>query len=78
MEKSGASSLESQCDSQIDDLKSEGGSEGGITTDEGIVASDDEEKDSENDPKMHISDITVEHESPSLLTAQAVEVSKGQ
>jgi len=78
VEKSGASSLESQCDSQIDDLKSEGGSEGGITTDEGIVASDDEEKDSENDPKMHISDITEEHESPSLLTAQAVEVSKGQ
>ena len=40
-EESGAASLESKCDSRIDDLSSEGGSEGGITTDEGIVASDE-------------------------------------
>jgi len=41
MEESGASSLETKCDSRTDDLSSEGG----ITTDEGIVGSDDEEKD---------------------------------
>jgi len=53
-EGSGALSLESKTDSQIDDLSSEGGSEGGITTDEGIVASDDEEKVSEKNLKQKL------------------------
>jgi len=51
-EESGAVSLESKCDSRIDDLSSEGGSEEGITTDEGIVASDDEDKFKEEDGKF--------------------------
>jgi len=51
-EESGAVSLESKCDSRIDDLSSEGGSEEGITTDEGIVASDDEDKYKEEDGKF--------------------------
>jgi len=67
IEESGAASLESKCDSRIDDLSSEGGSEGGITTDEGIVASDDEEKEKEEDPKFKL-DITDEPKSLAPLT----------
>merc|ERR1711892_1145732 len=66
MEESGASSLESKCDSRNDDLSSEGSSEGGITTDEGIVGSDDDEKDREDNPKHKIE--KTEEES-SLVTA---------
>merc|ERR1711923_67250 len=63
-EGSGALSLESKTDSQIDDLSSEGGSEDGITTDEGIVASDDEEKISKKDLKQNLN---IPDESKSLV-----------
>jgi len=39
-------SLENVCDSPADDLISEGGSDGCVSTDEGIAASDDDDKDS--------------------------------
>ena len=54
IEESGAPSLESKGDSQMDDLSSEDSSECGMTTDEGIVATDDEEKEIEEDPKMKL------------------------
>lgn len=69
MEESGASSLESKCDSRNDDLSSEGSSEGGITTDEGIVGSDDEEKDREDNPKHKIEKTEDESTEASLVTA---------
>merc|ERR1712106_541794 len=69
MEESGASSLESKCDSRNDDLSSEGSSEGGITTDEGIVGSDDEEKDREDNPKHKIEKTEDEPTEASLVTA---------
>eukprot|EP00090_Calanus_glacialis_P022085 TRINITY_DN3407_c0_g1_i1.p1 TRINITY_DN3407_c0_g1~~TRINITY_DN3407_c0_g1_i1.p1 ORF type:complete len:512 (+),score=185.02 TRINITY_DN3407_c0_g1_i1:179-1714(+) len=71
MEESGASSLESKCDSRVDDLSSEGSSEGGITTDEGIVASDDEEKDTEDSPKLKV-DITEEKDSLAVPTESSL------
>merc|ERR1712211_39677 len=48
--ESGACSLEATCESPTDDLNSEGGSEeGGVSTDEGIAGSDeDNEKESDN------------------------------
>eukprot|EP00092_Neocalanus_flemingeri_P029422 GFUD01031947.1.p1 GENE.GFUD01031947.1~~GFUD01031947.1.p1 ORF type:complete len:608 (-),score=236.46 GFUD01031947.1:72-1895(-) len=63
-EVSGEPSLESK----FDDISSEGGSEGGITTDEGIVASEDEEKDKEDDPKLLKLDVTEEPKRLELLT----------
>merc|ERR1712106_1090657 len=69
MVESGASSLESKCDSRNDDLSSEGSSEGGITTDEGIVGSDDEEKDREDNPKHKIEKTEDESTEASLVTA---------
>lgn len=71
MGESGASSLESKCDSRVDDLSSEGSSEGGITTDEGIVASDDEEKDTEDTPKLKV-DITEEKDSLTVPTESSL------
>merc|ERR1712142_1100864 len=50
MEGSGASSLDVKCDSRTDDLSSEGG----ITTDEGIEGSKDEEKEEIEKPKKQI------------------------
>eukprot|EP00092_Neocalanus_flemingeri_P004055 GFUD01004365.1.p1 GENE.GFUD01004365.1~~GFUD01004365.1.p1 ORF type:complete len:1033 (-),score=421.72 GFUD01004365.1:250-3348(-) len=44
--KSEITSLENVCDSPADDLISEGGSDGCVSTDEGIAASDDDDKDS--------------------------------
>ena len=61
MDKSGASSLEAKCDSRNDDLSSEGG----ITTDEGIEGSDDDEKEEEKTPKKQICE-TIE---PILVTS---------
>jgi len=59
MEGSGASSLDVKCDSRTDDLSSEGG----ITTDEGIEGSEDEEKEEIEKPKKQI----VETIEPTLL-----------
>ena len=50
------------------DLSSESSSEGEIFTDEGIVASDDNEKDKKEDPKLLKLDITEEHKNLGLLT----------
>ena len=47
--ESGAVSLEATCESPMDDLNSEGGSEGGVSTDEGIVASDEDDKEEKSD-----------------------------
>merc|ERR1711892_510302 len=44
--KTEITSLENVCDSPADDLISEGGSDGCVSTDEGIAASDDDDKDS--------------------------------
>lgn len=48
--ESGACSLEATCESPTDDLQSDRGSEeGGVSTDEGIVASDEDEKEEKSD-----------------------------
>jgi len=48
--ESGACSLEATCESPTDDLNSDRGSEeGGVSTDEGIVASDEDDKEEKSD-----------------------------
>ena len=67
--ESGACSLEATCESPTDDLNSDRGSEeGGVSTDEGIVASDEDDKEEKSDLDKVKKPVEAEAEQSEVIT----------